>query len=95
MSDDGDAPPCDLLYYLVAPLPRLPLRGTEVKLRFRLKRPSVCVDSGGQLGRVCTDFGLNSLVSLDLAVYATVVLTLLVAAELRQDFIVTATAADP
>ena len=47
--------------------------------------PSVCSDFEGQLGNVTRDYRVNALVSLELAVYATMVLTLLVAAELQQD----------
>ena len=66
-----------------------------VKVRFWLKVLSLCSDFDGQLGSVSRDYRVNTIASLDLAVYATVVLTLPVAAELWQDLMATTAAADP
>ena len=49
LSDDGDAPPCDLLYYLVAPLPRLPLHHL-LSLSTAVCRCQVVGASGGTHG---------------------------------------------
>ena len=76
------------------PIPPPPSRGTAVKL-IVAESDAIAPCFRSYFGSVSRDGGVNSVMSVDTAVYATVVLTLPVAMELRQDLMATATATDP
>ena len=65
-----------------------PHRGTTVQVTRWLKRSGLCMDGEGRHGSVCRSYKVNSIVRLDIQ-SATVVLALLVEAELRQDLLTT------